>query len=282
MNDVDFSTGTLPGASGGTRHTCCWSPQGAPRSLLVLTHGLAEHSGRYHWFASQLARNGCVVHAIDHCGHGRSDGRRADIVSFAGVVTDLGALLQRATLAHPGLPCFLFGHSMGGALAFDCALRNPERINGLVLSAPLLAMDPAAPAWRVALVRLLARVAPGLGAITLPADTISRDPEMVRAYEEDPLVYRGAIPARTIAELFANVATLAARAPQLRMPLLYLHGSGDRLVPLAHSRTVVERAGSTDRTQRIYEGLYHEILNEPEREQVARDISDWVAAHLPA
>ncbi|MFO1426192.1 MAG: alpha/beta hydrolase [Steroidobacteraceae bacterium] len=215
-------------------------------------------------------------------GHGRSDGRRADIVSFAAVVADLGALLQRAKLAHPGLPCFLFGHSMGGALAFDCALRNPEHISGLLLSAPLLAMDPAAPAWRVALVRLLARVAPGLGAITLPADTISRDPEMVRAYEEDPLVYRGAIPARTIAELFANVATLAARAPQLRMPLLYLHGSGDRLVPLAHSRTVVERAGSGDRTLRIYEGLYHEILNEPEREQVARDISDWVAARLPA
>jgi alpha-beta hydrolase superfamily lysophospholipase len=280
VTDVGYGTGTLPGAGGGARHTCCWTPAAAPVGVLVVAHGLAEHSGRYHWFATCMARRGYIVHAIDHRGHGRSDGRRADIGSFDDAVTDLGTLFNRAADAQPALPCFVLGHSMGGAIAFALAARTPPRLAGLLLSAPLLGMDPATPAWRIAVVKALARVAPGLGALTLPSDTISRDPAVVSAYDNDPLVTRGAIPARTLAELFGHVAGFTALAPRIQVPVLVMHGTGDRLVPFAYVRPVVESIGSKDRTLKLYEGLYHEILNEPEREQVCSDIVAWLDAHI--
>jgi alpha-beta hydrolase superfamily lysophospholipase len=280
VTDVGYSTGTMPGASGGARHTCCWTAAAAPVGVVVLAHGLAEHSGRYHWLATRLARRGYIVHALDHRGHGRSDGRRADIVSFDDVVSDVGTLFKRATDAQPALPRFVLGHSMGGAIAFDFAARSSAHLHGLLLSAPLLGMDAATPAWRIALVRMLARLAPGVGAITLPSDTISRDPAVVSAYDNDPLVSRGAIPARTIAELFEHVGAFGALAPRLQTPVLVMHGTADRLVPFANVRSVVQALGSRDRTLKLYEGLYHEILNEPEREQVCSDIEGWLADHL--
>ncbi len=279
MTGVVRSSGSMRGVDGGLRHTCSWTPEGGPRGLVFIAHGLAEHAARYDWFATRLASQGFVVHALDHRGHGRSPGRRADIVAFDGVVDDLGALLDGVSAASPSLPRFLFGHSMGGAIAFEWALRHPGRLAGLLLSAPLLALDSQLPRWRVALLRWLARVAPGVGAVTLPSDTLSRDPAVVRAYDADPLVYRGAIPARTVAELFAHVAGFLGRAPAMRTPVFVLHGTGDRLVPANQVRPVVAAIGSPDRTLKLYEGFYHEILNEPEREQVCDDILRWLGEH---
>jgi alpha-beta hydrolase superfamily lysophospholipase len=277
MSAVVRASGSMRGSGGGALHTCSWTPSGSPVGVVVVAHGLAEHSARYDWFATRLALQGYVVHALDHRGHGRSEGRRADIGAFDDIVRDVGALFDRAAESSPSLPHFLLGHSMGGAIAFDWALRHPGRLAGLLLSAPLLALDPATPGWRIALIRLLARVAPGLGAVTLPSDTLSRDPAVVRAYDADPLVFRGAIPARTVAELFTHVGGFAQRAPQLRAPVIVLHGTGDRLV-----QPVVAALGSTDRTSKLYEGLYHEILNEPEREQVCDDILRWLRGHSTA
>ena len=279
MSAVEESSGSLTGAGGVALHTCCWRPHADPVGLVVIAHGLAEHSARYRWFATRLATEGYLVHALDHRGHGRSPGRRADIGAFDDVVRDLGTLFDRAAQSLPARPHFLLGHSMGGAIAFEWALRNPGRLSGLLLSAPLLALDPATPAARIALVKLLARLAPGLGAVTLPSDTISRDPAVVRAYDEDPLVYRSAIPARTLAQLFAHVGSFAARAALLQTPVLVMHGTGDRLVPFEHVRPIVAAIGSADRTLKLYEGLYHEILNEPEREQVCDDILRWLRGH---
>jgi acylglycerol lipase len=170
----------------------------------------------------------------------------------------------------------LIGHSMGGAIAFAYALRHQDALRGLVLSAPLLGTDPAVPKVQEVAARVLSRLAPGLGALKLPADTISRDPAVVRAYRTDPLVYTGAIPARTLVELVDAVATFPAAAPRLRIPVLILHGTGDSLVPLAHTTAVVERIGSSDRTVRHYDGLYHEVFNEPERERVFADLLRWL------
>ena len=282
MTAVVRSSGSMRGVDGGARHTCSWTPAGSPCGLVVIAHGLAEHGARYDWFATRLASHGFVVHALDHRGHGRSEGRRADIVAFDGLVDDVGTLLDAAAASWPSLPRFLLGHSMGGAIAFDWALRHPGRLSGLLLSAPLLALDPGLPRWRVALLRLLARVAPGVGAVTLPSDTLSRDPAVVRAYDEDPLVFRGAIPARTVAELFARVGGFLERAPAMRTPVLILHGTGDRLVPAAQVRPVVAAIGAPDLTLKLYEGFYHEILNEPEREQVCDDILRWLQGHVAA
>lgn len=255
-----------------------WLPAESPARVVVIAHGLAEHSGRYAGFAQRLASRGFAVHALDHRGHGRSPGRRANIECFDTVVEDLATLVSGATQQHPGVPVTLLGHSMGGAIALACALHHPDLLHDLVLSAPALAPDPAVPGLQVRLVRFLSRWLPDVGALKLPAEAISRDPEVVRAYEADPLVYRGAVPARTLAELFDAMGVFPATAGALRLPVLVLHGTGDTLVALEHCRPVYEAFGSPDSTVKAYDGLFHEVLNEPERERVIADLLAWLDA----
>ena len=255
-----------------------WLPAGEPGRILVIAHGLAEHSGRYAGFAQRLVGRGFAVHALDHRGHGRSPGRRANIEHFDTVVEDLHAVVTKAARQHPGVPVTLLGHSMGGAIALACALRHPEPLHHLVLSAPAVGTDPAVPGLQVRLVRALSRWLPDVGVLKLPAAAISRDAEVIRAYEQDPMVYRGAIPARTVAELFDVMGRFPALAGALRLPVLVLHGTGDTLVALEHCRPVYERLGSSDKTVIHYEGLFHEVLNEPERERVVADLLAWLEA----
>jgi len=221
---------------------------------------------------------GFAVYALDHRGHGHSPGRRANIQRFGYVVEDLHALVRRAAAENPGLPVSLIGHSMGGAIALECALRHPQAQRQLVLSAPALASGEDVPPLKIALARLLSVLLPNAGALTLPAEALSRDPEVVRAYEEDPLVYRGAIPARTLAELFKAMKSFPDSAPGLEVPVLVLHGTGDTVVPLAAVEGVLARLGPVDKTIHRYEGLYHEVFNEPERERVIADLLDWLDA----
>lgn len=256
-----------------------WRPQGAPRALVVISHGLAEHSGRYGELAGRLTSRGYAVHALDHRGHGRSGGRRSNIGRFRGVVSDLGDFIRRTREEYAGLPTILLGHSMGGAIAYACALECQDELRGLVLSAPALAPGEHAPPLKLLLVRLLSRIAPSAGVLKLPAEAISRDPAVVAAYEHDPLVYRGAVPARTMAELVMAMAAFPARAPALRLPILVQHGTGDLLVPLASCQPIYERLGDAQtRTVKLYDGLYHEVYNEPERERVIGDLLDWLDA----
>ena len=255
-----------------------WLPADEPSRIVVISHGLAEHSGRYDGFARGLAGRGFAVHALDHRGHGRSPGRRANIERFDTVVEDLAALVADAARQHPGVPLTLLGHSMGGAIALACALRHPERLHDLVLSAPALGADPAVPTLQVRLVRLLSRWLPDVGALKLPLEAISRDPEVIQAYKDDPMVYCGAIPARTLAELFDAMSTFPGTVGALRLPVLVLHGTGDTLVALEHCLPVYDRIGSQDKTVITYEGLFHEVLNEPERERVVADLLAWLDA----
>jgi alpha-beta hydrolase superfamily lysophospholipase len=258
-----------------------WRPQGAPRALVVISHGLAEHSGRYVELAGRLTARGYAVHALDHHGHGRSGGRRSNIGRFTGVVSDLGEFIRRSREEYAGLPTILLGHSMGGAIAYACALEHQDELRGLVLSAPALAPGEHAPPLKLLLVRLLSFIAPNTGVLNLPAEAISRDPAVVAAYDRDPLVYRGAVPARTMAELVMAMAAFPARAPELRLPILVQHGTGDLLVPLVACQPIYERLGdSRTRTVKLYDGLYHEVYNEPERDRVIGDLLDWLDAQL--
>jgi alpha-beta hydrolase superfamily lysophospholipase len=258
-----------------------WLPDREPAAVLVISHGLAEHCGRYAQLAERLvAERGYAVYALDHRGHGRSGGERANIGRFQYVVSDLSTFVGRAQRQHPDAPAFLLGHSMGGAIALACAVRNPAGLKGLVLSAPALASGQAVSRAKAWLVRLLSRVAPNTGALTLPADAISRDRAVVRAYESDPLVFRGAIPARTLVELLDAMAGFADAMPKLRVPVLVQHGTADSLVPLAAVKPLYDRLGSANlRTVRLYEGLYHEAYNEPERDRVIADLEAWLDSH---
>jgi alpha-beta hydrolase superfamily lysophospholipase len=256
-----------------------WLPEDEADAIALIAHGGAEHGGRYGWVAGQLVARGYAVYAIDHRGHGRSAGPRAYVDKLGNAVADLHVLSDHARARHPDVPVFLLGHSMGGLIALHYACRHQDELSGLVLSAPLAVLD-ANVAARAA-VRALSRVAPRLPVYKIDGTTVSRDPEVVRAYDEDPLNHRGMLPVRTVGELAEGTAALPALLPRLSLPILTLYGSGDRLVDPAGSALVESCSQSEDCTVRRYDGLYHELLNEPEREQVLGDIANWIAARSP-
>jgi acylglycerol lipase len=270
---TDHEEGTLTGVGGVELYWQRWSPAGR-RATVVLAHGASEHSSRYAWTAERLAERGYVTYALDHRGHGKSEGARAYLDRMDNVVADLDQLVDMAS----GGPLFLLGHSMGGAVALAYTARHQEKLDGLVLSAPVAVLEAASPATRLA-GRVLSTVAPRLGVYDIDSTSVSRDPEVVRDYDADPLNYHGKLPARTVAELSNAVGTFPEAVAKFTLPMLVMHGTADRLVPPVATDMIEERAGSDDLTVIRYEGLYHEILNEPERDRVVSDIADWLDAH---
>ena len=264
------------GIGGINLYAQAWLPGTAPRAIIVVSHGLAEHGGRYETLARELVQRDHAVYAVDHRGHGRSSGPRANIERFAHLVADFCAFTERCAGEHPATPVFMLGHSMGGAVAFASALRLQRRLQGLVLSAPALATGQSVPRLQEMFVRLLSVVAPDTGALTLPPDAVSRDPSVVARYAADPLVHHKAIPARTLVELLRAMQGFPASAPGLRLPTLVLHGTADKLVPLAATQPVYHAFGTRDCVVQLYEGLYHEVFNEPERERVTADLLRWL------
>jgi len=253
-----------------------WLPETGARAVIVVAHGLAEHGGRYETLAGELVQRGYAVYAVDHRGHGRSSGPRANIDRFAHLVSDFCAFTGRCAREHLDTPVFMLGHSMGGAVAFASALRLQQKLRGLVLSAPALATDQKLGPLQEMFVRFLSVVAPNTGALALPADAVSRDPSVVARYAADPLVHHKEIPARTLVELLRAMQGFPASAHELRLPTLILHGTADTLVPLAATRPVYQAFGTGDRSVMLYDGLYHEVFNEPERARVTADLLRWL------
>jgi alpha-beta hydrolase superfamily lysophospholipase len=271
--ETSHEEGTLEGAGGVELYWQRWAPA-ASRATVVLAHGASEHSGRYAWTAEQLAARGYATWAIDHRGHGRSKGARAYIDRMDNVVADLDQLVERA---RDGGPLFLLGHSMGGAVALAYTARHQEKLDGLILSAPLAVLEAASLPTRVA-GHVLSVVAPRLGVYPIDSSGVSRDPEVVRDYDADPLNFHGKLPARTVAELASTVSTFPDAVARFTLPVLVMHGTADRIVPPEATDMIEERTGSEDLTAIRYDDLYHELLNEPERERVLGDIADWLDA----
>jgi len=263
------------GAGGLDLFARAWLPERAERNVL-LVHGWAEHSGRYEHAGAWLAARGCAVHAYDHRGHGRSAGPRGHARRFADLLDDLEIALARARAEAPGLPLFLVGHSMGGlVVASFVAARDPE-LTGAATSGAALALADVPPRFQLALLRLLARVAPRLRmARPIAPDALSRDPEVGRAYAEDPLVLRAITLGFGAAFLGAALRDPPA-AGAVRVPMLLLHGADDALCPAEGSRRFHAGLTSPGSELRVYPGLRHEILNEPEREVVLEDLLGWM------
>jgi acylglycerol lipase len=272
--------GRFKGEGGIEVYWQAWLPEGEPRAVVVLAHGASEHSGRYAWTGEQLNARGYPVYAIDHRGHGKSAGGRAVIDRMSKAVEDLHTLVERAKGARPGRPLVLLGHSMGGCVALAYTEEHEDALDALVLSGPLAVLEAASPAQRI-VGRVLSAVAPSLGVVAIDSTAVSRDPQVVADYDKDPLNYHGKLPARTVTELARAIEGFPDAVTRFRLPLLVLHGTADRLVPIAGGEMVAERAGSEDKTFKRYDGLFHEILNEPERQQVVNDMADWLDARFP-
>ena len=264
------------GAKGRRIFTQSWLPEGTPRDHIVLTHGYAEHSGRYDAVGRFLAERGFAVHALDHHGHGKSEGARAVIARFAQADADIDTLVDKVR-ADSGLATVkLIGHSMGGSLALNYALNHQAKLSGLVLSGPAIGGKMArVTRWLLA---VISTFAPQRGTIALDANAVSRDPAVVADYIADPLVFRGKVPARTAHEMFKAIHSYPARVGALVVPCLLMHGEADALVSAKLAAPLFEGIASADKTVRIWPGLFHEIFNEPEREEVLGVTADWLEA----
>jgi len=259
-----------------------WLPGGRAKASVALVHGYAEHSGRYEHVGRHLADAGYAAYAFDLRGHGRSGGARANVGSFNEYLADLSLFLRRVRARHPEAPPFLFGHSMGGTIVTLYAIARQPELRGLIVcAAGLAARDPAARAL-APLFRGLGRLAPNLPLAKLNSADVSRDPEVVRAYDEDHLVYRGRVRAGLIAASLRAVRYIERHMEDVKAPLLVLHGTEDALTPLEGSRELHRRAAAQDKTLKLYDGLYHEILNEPEQATVLADLTGWLDARVEA
>jgi alpha-beta hydrolase superfamily lysophospholipase len=257
-----------------------WRPAEDRRASVVIAHGLGEHGGRYERLVDALLARGFAVSAMDHRGFGRSPGPRGHVRSWAEYRTDLDSFLRLARQAEPGVPLFLYGHSMGALIALDYALEAPRSLRGLILSgAPLEPVGVARP-WLVFVAKALSRILPRTALRPgVDARALSRDPVVVRAYEEDPLVH-GRATARWGVEALAAIERVRGRLPELELPLLVIHGGDDPLNSPDGSRLIADRAGSVDATLLIYEGGRHEPHNDLDWEAAVRDVADWIEARL--
>lgn len=274
---MDTMTGTGTSAEGRPLHYVDWTRPGNAAHV-VIVHGLAEHSARYEPVAERLVSAGYDVHSYDQLGHGRSAGRFGRVESLDILVSDMERRVTGVQDAHPDASVFVLGHSMGGLVVLTALARGDITVDGAVVTGPAVTAGEDFPRPLVLAVKTLGRVLPFLPVRKLDSKAVSRDPSVVKAYEEDPYVYRGAIDARTGAELASGIDWLGTHLRDIRTPLLVIHGSNDKLTDPSGSRMVEERAASKDKTLRIWDGLYHEVLNEPERDEVIDEIVDWFDA----
>jgi alpha-beta hydrolase superfamily lysophospholipase len=257
-----------------------WTPEAPPRAVVVLSHGLGEYARRYDHVAQCFGDAGLVTYALDHRGHGRSGGKRMLVRDISEYTADFDTLVGIATREHHGLKCVVLGHSMGGGIVFAYGVERPDNYDMMVLSAPAVAAQELVSPLMVVAAKVLGALVPGLPVQDLDVEAISRDPAVVAAYNDDPLVYHGKVPAGVGRALLQVGETMPQRAPALTAPLLVVHGSDDRLIPVDGSRRLVECVGSTDVELKVYPGLYHEVFNEPERAQVLGDVVSWISARL--
>ncbi|MBF6134830.1 lysophospholipase [Nocardia otitidiscaviarum] len=271
-------TGEFDG-KGGRIFWRAWLPDTEPRAVAVIVHGIAEHSGRYEHVGQRLADAGIAAYALDHIGHGQSAGGKANIESMENTADNVETMLGLATERHPELSRFVIGHSMGGLITSYLATRAPLDVTGIVLSAAAIEIEAGNPIQRM-LGPLVSRFAPNLGVLKLDSTLISRDPAVVHAYNTDPLVYTGPVVARTGAEMLEATVRVKERLSVLTAPLLVLQGTADGLVAPTSADVLEKGVGSEDLTVIRYDGLYHEVFNEPEQDKVLGDLLDWLEARL--
>jgi acylglycerol lipase len=270
---------TVEGKDGNHIFFRCWRPEGRPTALVVICHGVNSHSGQYAWTAGQLVANGFVVYALDLRGRGKSSGERFYVDDIEDYVGDLATLIELAKSREPDLAVFLLGHSAGGVVSCVYTLEHQAEIDGLICES--FAFRVPAPGVVLSVIKGLSHVAPHLGVLRLHNEDFSRDPAAVQALNADPLIAGEVQPAKTVAALVRADERLERAFGQITLPVFIMHGTVDKATVPAGSEFFYEHAGSSDKTLKLYEGHYHDLLNDYGKEDVLADTTRWIRQHLP-
>lgn len=273
MTDTD----EIISKDGTNLHVRTWLPVGTPRAVVVLVHGLKAHGGLYEWPATEMARAGFAVHALDLRGHGLSGGAPLYAATMAEYVDDVRAAVMLAKTRHTQ-PVFLLGHSAGGVIACAYALEAQNELAGLICES--FALEVPASRVTLSLLKGLARIAPRLGVFKLKDEDFSRDRAFVQQMKTDPLIPRQGYPAQTIAVLARTDKRLQTELARITIPVLVLHGTDDHVTLPSGSKRFGEIGGSPDKTLTLYQGHYHDLLNDVGKERVLGDVIDWIAGHV--
>jgi len=255
-----------------------WRPGGTSRGIVVIVHGFNSHSGYYHWVAEQLTAMDLSIYALDLRGRGRSEGERFYVEKFTDYVDDVAKLVALAKLREPDLPVFLLGHSAGGVVSCLYALEHQSELSGLICES--FAYQVPAPDFVLAVLKGLANVAPHAHVLKLKNEDFSRDPSVVQAMNADALIAHESQPTQTVAEKVRTDERLKTEFPLITLPLLILHGTSDKAAKVTGSQFFHDSAGSKDKTLKMYEGAFHDLLNDLGKEAVIADIKKWIGAHL--
>jgi len=254
----------------------CWLPEDTVRAVLVIAHGLAEHSGRYGNIVDHFVPRGYAVYALDHRGHGKSEGWRCYTERFEHYIRDLETFVGIVKEKQSGHQVYMLGHSMGSTISAAYVLQNKENIDGLIVTGATLKPGNSVTPVQIFMAKAISAVLPRMGVAALDAGSISQDCDVVQAYLNDPLVYRGKVSARLGSELLKVMKQLRQRLSDIQLPVLIMHGNEDRLSDPQSSRLLYDNVSSVDKTVFFYEGYHHEIHNEPGRNKVLTDIENWL------
>jgi alpha-beta hydrolase superfamily lysophospholipase len=256
-----------------------WPAAGSTRGVAVLVHGFNSHSGYYGWVAEQLCAIGLAVFAVDLRGRGRSDGERFYVEKFADYVSDVTATVALARTRHVGKPVFLLGHSAGGVVSCMYALEHQDELSGLICES--FAFQVPAPDFALAVLKGLSHLAPHAHVLRLKNEDFSRDPKVVATMNDDPLIAHETQPTKTVAEMVRADEVLKQSFPLFKLPLLILHGTADKATKPSGSQAFYDSAASSDKTLKLYEGHFHDLLNDIGKEGVMGQITSWIGARLP-
>ncbi|XP_065916461.1 monoglyceride lipase-like [Dysidea avara] len=255
-----------------------WVPSCDPVAVLYITHGVGEYGGRYEQLGVYLRDNNIAVHTQDFVGHGKSDGDRVHIDDFQIYVRDVVQHIELLKAKYTNIPVFLMGHSMGGIVSTLFAIQRPELINGVVFSAPALLLG--AGTFTRGLVRAVAYFVPQLVVRKSDPSVLTRDPDEIRNYMEDPLIWRGGLKAGWVTAIFDAQLQVANGVSAIKLPFITLHGTADTMVDISSSQFLMENTQSEDKTFERFEDGRHKLLVDLDRERFKQVILDWLNKHI--
>ena len=256
-----------------------WQPESQPHAIVAIVPGFNSHSGYYMWAAEQLVSAGLGVCAVDLRGRGRSDGERFYVAQFSDYLDDVAGVVNAAKSEYPTLPVFLMGHSAGGVVACLYALDRQRELAGLICES--FAFQVPAPDVVLAVFKGLSHIAPHAHVLRLKNEDFSRDPDTVARMNADPLIAHETQPTQTLAEMVRADERLKTSFANITLPVLILHGTADKATKPNGSQFFYDTAGSSDKTLKLYDGHFHDPLNDIGKEIVIADITAWIEARLP-